>query len=149
MRIDYRHVVAYLLIVSGIIMALWIGWALARAYLTHGWPQTNAIIYKSAVTYTTSTPTQKYYTIDLQYHYKIKNKTYTNQKIYLTDLPFLKLTEAEKLVDYYAVGSIHKLSYNPSFPEDSVLKPGVSNVLLLLAALTILFLSIGLATRKK
>jgi len=130
-------------------MTIWIGWSLSRAYFTHDWPQTDAIIYQSSLVYTTSTPNQKYFTVALQYQYKVDNQNYTNRSIYLTDLPFLKLEEAEKLLNYYAIGSIHKLSYNPSLPEDSVLKPGTSNVLLLLAALTILFLCIGLAARKK
>lgn len=149
MRIEYRNVVAYLLLVAGVIMTIWVGWSLARAYFTHDWPQTDAIIYQSSLVYTTSTPNQKYYRVALEYQYKVGNQRYTNQSIYLTDLPFLGLEEAENLVDFYAIGSIHKLSYNPALPNDSVLKPGTSNILLLLAALTILFLSIGIAARKK
>ena len=148
-RIDYRHVVAHLLLVAGVIMAIWLTWVMIQGYLAQSWPKTKAIIYESSMSLTSSTPSKHYYQIHIRYKYRIKNTHFSNKQLYIADVPLLNESEARELIEYYSIGSIHDVFFEPQNPNNAVLKTGVSNVLILLTAPTLLFLGIGLSARKR
>ena len=101
------------------------------------------------MTASSSTSSAHYYQVQLRYRYKINKINFSNKNIYVTDIPLLNKKEAEALVDLYSIGSIHEVYFDPQTPSNSVLKTGVSNILILFTAPTLLFLSIGFSARKR
>jgi hypothetical protein len=117
-------------------MAIWIVWALSYGYYTQTWPKTKALIYESLMTSNSAHPesTNNYYQVQLRYKYQAKNVSYSNKHIYLTDILLLTKEQASDLVKYYSVGTIHDVHFNENSPDNSVLKTGISSVLILFAA---------------
>ncbi|MFT5210560.1 MAG: hypothetical protein ACI9CE_002286 [Flavobacterium sp.] len=132
-------------------MAIWIISALSYGYHTQTCPKTKALIYESSMTKNSVNQESKNntYQVLLRYKYQVRNVNYSNKQIYLTDIPLLTEEQASDLVKYYSVGTIHDVYFDNTSPSNSVLKTGVSSVLILFAAPTLLFLGIGLSARRR
>jgi len=147
-KVDYRKVIGFLLITGGGLVTSWLGLNLYQGMATQNWPTTQGMIYSAKLGYTTSHPFDKdaafYHTI-VSYRYQVDGATYTGDTVYLKDIPFLSLDEAEQRLVMFSPASLHTIAYDPDAPATAVLVSGVAPTLWQLLAPAILFLGIGIS----
>ncbi|MBV1878983.1 MAG: DUF3592 domain-containing protein [Pseudomonadales bacterium] len=145
-KVDYQLVVGYLLVVIGGALTVWLFNAVILGLQTYQWNTTPAIIYLSKSQYSASSPTDKtqgLYKIDIGYRYNIDGEKYLGTKINHTDLPLLRLSEAEILLQKYNVGSVQVAYFDPTQPASAVLIQGINRNIMMLLGLALLFFIVG------
>jgi len=101
------------------------------AFASNGWPTTKGTITTANVAYkeSTSSDARGSYSVFLEYHFKVKETTYSGQKIAFGVSDAISgLNRGEEasrdIVNNYPPGAEVAVHYNPSNPAQCVLKPG-------------------------
>ncbi len=100
------------------LITLFLFYRLIRVYL---WRKTEGEIIQSEVKKNEKIVAYDYYYPVIKYRYKVKNKEFISDRLFLTDLASDYQT-IKKLVNKYPIGKKVKVFYNPFNPKEAVLK---------------------------
>ena len=131
-------------IVGGAIFFLFALPPLQYSSTSKSWPTVPGTITKSEIDIWRS-DSKTHYQPDIVYAYSVNGKKYTSSKITVGDPPLdNNVTPAKRLQAEYPVGKEVVVYYDPEVPASSALKPGIKTNDMMLAAITLLFLVVGL-----
>lgn len=144
--INYQKLMGWVLLLAGVLSVLWDGWLIGNSVATRSWETTEGLVYSSEIVFTTAnlgTRSSAFYRPDITYRYRIEGTVYTGNNIYYSDISFLSLEAAGKLIDQYPIGRVITVYYNPRDAEETVLLPEPSPIMWMLLGPAVLFLVLG------
>ena len=147
-KVDYRKVTGFLLITGGGLVISWLALNLYQGTATLTWPTTQGVIYAAELgfaTYHPFDPDSAFYHTGISVRYQVAGLTYTGDLVYLKDIPYLSIDDANQRLSLFSPASLHPVVYDPDAPATAVLVAGVAPALWQLLAPAILFLGIGIS----
>ena len=108
------------------------------------WPSVQGTVTKSEVgSYLKNG--KNYSRANIEYNYKVDDKTFTSYKITVGDPPHVNnISKAKQMQQKYPVGTTVSVYYDPEAPDSSALKPGIRGNDIMLAGITGLFFVVGI-----
>jgi Protein of unknown function (DUF3592) len=121
LRLLFGLIFGVVFLAVGLAHAVMSAQALIDALGSNSWPKVNATVTSTDTEITTG----KYRSITpkISYQYTVKQTTYNGSRIWLLEGG---VTEniAQETINSYPVNTVTSVSYKPSMPEISVLRPG-------------------------
>ena len=119
-----RLIIGICMIIGGVV-------ALAKALdvnknveLAIAWPYTDGEIIKSELVASSYARNHTTYSPEVEYSYTVNDEQYTANLIMFGETPSGRFSKMQKIyIDHYEKGSIVKVYYNPTDPQNAVLKP--------------------------
>jgi hypothetical protein len=121
-----KYLLLLLFGVSAIIFVQGTG-VLHKAYNSTKWPIAKGVVISSTVTYHRySGKSGAYYSPDVSYRYTVGSVPYVGDTICFASIATHNKSDMEQIAGRYPLGREVKVYYDPKYPEDSVLEPGVT-----------------------
>lgn len=120
---------------------------LYHASVSTGWPTTTGQVVSSVVnskdTMSNGKHSNSYYA-EIQYSFKVENQTYMGHRVSYGDSASSWSSGAQKTVACYPKGSEVMVSYQPSYPQECVLEPGMNWGVWFVPVFGIVFVAMGI-----